>query len=212
MERAPKVSRDASWELRKLSSAGCVAYASREAGGRALLRQDKQASEVTMLAHVRGHYVMARWRNVIVVYWLGQGTVKAVQNVDALLAEFGGATARKLSCVHLIKDGAGVPDHDTRLAVRALHDRHAQRLACLGIVPMGEGFWASSLKRVFTALRIVGGTRTSLMRFARTTTELAAWLPREHAARTGVQLDEQQLAAVLESVLDVGDAPPALAS
>jgi hypothetical protein len=177
-----------------------------------VLSQDKHPSEVSMLAHVRGRYVMARWRNVIVVYWLSQGTVKAVQNVDAHLGQSAEATPGKLSCVYLIKDGAGLPDHDTRLAVRALHDRHAQRLACLGIVLLGDGFWASALQSVLTALRIVGGTRPSLMRFARSATELAAWLPEEHAARTGVQLDEQELVAVLARVLEVGDASPALAS
>jgi len=163
--------------------------------------RDNQPGEITMLAHVRGHYLVARWRNVMFVYWLSQGTVQAVQSIDALFGQSAEATAGKLSCVYLIKDGAGLPDHETRLAVRALHDRHRPRLACLGIVVMGDGFWASRLQSVFAELRVVGGTRTSPMRLARTTTELAAWLPHEHAVRTGVPLNEQELLAVLTRLI-----------
>ena len=173
---------------------------------------DKQPSELAILAHVRRHYVAARWRNVLIVYWQKQGSLQAVQKVDALLGQMAETTELRISCVHLIKDGAGLPDDATRAAVRALHQRHADRLACLGVVLMGGGFWASALQSVLTALRAVGGPRSSTMRFARTPSELADWLPAEHAARTGVRLQERELAAAIARVLDVGNASPSLAS
>ncbi|MDB4974171.1 MAG: hypothetical protein JWN48_2512 [Myxococcaceae bacterium] len=156
---------------------------------------------VAILAHHPGHYLVAAFRNVSMVYWMRQGTLEAVSRIrEALEEAHDRAPERAFSTIHLIRDGAGLPEPDVRTAVLSMSSHLAPRTACLAIVLMGAGFWASALQSVLTALRMLAPQRSALMRFARDPAELGAWFPAEHTRRTTVFLGAGELASALETV------------
>ena len=99
-----------------------------------------------------------------------------------------------------------MPEADVRAAVLAMSSHFAPRTACLAVVLMGAGFWASALQSVLTALRMLAPHRSGLMRFSREPAELCDWFPAEHTRRTSRYVDSAGLAHVVGRVLAIGDA------
>lgn len=158
--------------------------------------------------HEPGHFVLARWRNVLLFYWQVQGTSHAVelleQGLIALASDYRGG----LSTVHLIKEGAGLPDAEVRKGLLKVMGSHAELVGCIAVVMMGAGFWASALQSVITGLRMLAPPRSSLLRFAREPIELKGWLPHEHLVRTGQRIDGARFISVMAELITIGDSAP----
>jgi hypothetical protein len=158
---------------------------------------------VEILACQPGHYVFASWRNLTILYWLGQAVGPAVRRLQAITAEFVEAHPEGISNIHLVKDGAGLPDTQARVGFNAIMERHPNAFACISIVLLGAGFWASALQSVITGLLMVA-PRTFMLRFAGNPAELRTWLPKEHTRRTGEAIDALELARAIDQVMRIG--------
>lgn len=168
-------------------------------------RAGETDESVAILAHLPGHYLVAVWRNVSLVYWMREGSVEAVAQIRAALdPTYAQAAAHSFSTIHLVRDGAGLPEADVRSALLAMSSHFAPHTACVGIVLMGAGFWASALQSVLTALRMLVPQRSAMMRFSREPAELCEWFPVEHTQRTRVYVDRAGLADALQRVLTAG--------
>ncbi len=166
---------------------------------------DEPGQAVAISAHVPGHYVFGSWRNVLVTYWLEQANGPAVKELVSACSDLVTAHPGGISIVHMVREGAGLPDAPARQALARMGDRYANETACLAIVLMGAGFWASALQSVLTGIRLLAPPRPSIMRFSRDLNELESWFPLEHQRRSGVRLDTAGLLAALQSVRHVGD-------
>jgi hypothetical protein len=159
--------------------------------------------QVEILAYQPGHYVFALWHNITIIYWMQQANGLAVTRLQAVTAEVVQAYPEGFSNIHLVREGAGVPDADARHGFNVMMERYPNALACVAIVLMGAGFWASALQSVITGLLMVA-PRSFLLRFAGRPLDVITWLPREHAKRTGEEVDALGLSHAIDHVLRVG--------
>jgi hypothetical protein len=103
---------------------------------------------------------------------------------------------QKLSYVHLVTTKLALPDADTRAMLLDSTHRYATRTAISGVVVTGGGFWASAIRGFITGISVLAPRSLDLRIFA-ATDELVPWFPIEHAKRTGIQLDRNELLKVL---------------
>jgi hypothetical protein len=164
-----------------------------------------RGDELVISVHEPGRYVLGSWRNVLLFYWQVAGTPHAVALLEQAIIELHGEHSAGLSMVHLIKEGAGLPDPEVRKALLTSLGRHAEAIGCISVVMMGAGFWASALQSAITGLRMLAPPRSSLLRFSREPADLKAWLPHEHLVRTGQRLDDVRLLAVINELLALGN-------
>lgn len=169
----------------------------------------RQGETVTISAQVRGHYVFGSWKNVLITYWQHQANGEAIKQLVAVCDELLQAHPAGVSIVHLVREGAGIPDADAREGLARMGDRFANETACLAVVLMGAGFWASALQSVITGIRLIAPPRPSIMRFSRDPEALESWFAQEHQRRSGVRIEPAVLTALLRSVCDTADADAA---
>lgn len=142
-------------------------------------------------------FAFCGWRNVTMSVWWLQATGPAV----ARMATFARATMRShpegMSNIHIIKEGAQLPDAEGRKGLMELMRYHERDIACAAVVVGGGGFWASALRGAVTGMWLAAATPID-MRLMGTYGEVATWLPPKHEARTGVRLQPNELVEMLE--------------
>lgn len=167
---------------------------------------EDKAESIKISAQVPGHYVFGAWKNVLITYWQHQANGASVKELVGVCEELVKAHPDGISIIHLVREGAGLPDAAAREGLARMGDRFANETACLAIVLMGAGFWASALQSVLTGIRLIAPPRPSLMRFARDLKELESWFAQEHLRRSGVRIDPPALTAMLLSLCSTADA------
>jgi hypothetical protein len=167
---------------------------------------EEQGEAVKISAQAPGHFIFCFWKNVVIAYWQHQANGPSVKQLVGVCEERVKAYPDGVSIVHLVREGAGLPDAAAREALARMGDRYANETACLAIVLMGAGFWASALQSVLTGIRLIAPPRPSVMRFARDLNELESWFPYEHLRRSGVRIDPVELTSALRSVCQMADA------
>lgn len=161
---------------------------------------------IEVLAFEPQHYVMSRWHNITIIYWMNQATGPAVSLLSDLTRRFAQQHTEGFSNIHIVKEGAPLPDAEARGGFAAMMEEHAKSMACVAIVLMGGGFWASALQGIGTSLRMIT-PRTYMMRFARSPDELRTWLPHEHSRRTRQLVDGTSLSNAVDQVFQASLAP-----
>jgi len=166
------------------------------------LRSDIETADgLTILAEHPGHYVIAAWGAVAIVRWMRQADGPAMKRVHESFAPVVKAHPRGVSFVHLVEADAGLPDAGARRALAEMMVSFAETTVGVGVLLMGNGFWASAMQSLLTGMRLVAPPRPWTMRFASRTSELSDWLPHVHEQRTKQRIDRAELEAVLNSVL-----------
>ncbi|HKP60963.1 MAG TPA: hypothetical protein VJV78_29740 [Polyangiales bacterium] len=137
---------------------------------------------------------MTGWRNIALVAWQGRPTGPATRQLasitDHLLGQLDAGT--KLSYIHLVPVGLGLPDADGRAALHEITQKHGQNTACVGVVVSGGGFWASAVRGIVTSVQVIA-PRSVEMRIHAKSVELFSWFPKEHEQRTGVSIPWSEL-------------------
>lgn len=167
-----------------------------------MLRTSQPQESVEVLAFEPDHYVMSRWRNLTIIYWMNQATGPAVKLLTELTRDVVQQYPGGFSNIHIVREGAALPDAEARVGFAGMMDEHAKRMACVGVVLMGGGFWASALQGIGTGLRMIT-PRTYMMRFARNPDELRTWLPNEHNRRTEHPIDGVSLSNAIAQVFQL---------
>jgi hypothetical protein len=156
-------------------------------------------SEITVHDTEPGAFYIASWKGVVMVRWESAATGGAVERLAKVSADLAADEREPArSNVHIIADGAGLPTPDARAGFIRLMKQHAGRLACVAIVVGGTGFLASAMRSLMTGMRLLA-PRSFNYRLHGSIHEVVEWLPAEHFARTGEQLDPRRLAEVLAS-------------
>jgi hypothetical protein len=158
----------------------------------------KTAGRAPRILYETDGFLVAKWENVTIVIWARQGSLPLCEKLEEvtvpLLLEHpeGGST------VHIIAD-APLPDADVRQKLADMSQRYGDKLACVGAVLEGSGFWASTLQSfIITILSF--GRRSFRVNTCSTIAEIAHWLPPLHAKRTGVTFTPQEFERVLTTL------------
>jgi hypothetical protein len=167
------------------------------------------ADSFTKLGETPGANRIWLWRNVIVVCWYGHPSAASsdalAEIAEQVLANM--SESAKLSYVHLVTK-LKLPDAATRAALLESTHRFADRNALAGVVVSGGGFWASAVRGFVTGIAVLAPRSLDLRIFGGTQ-ELIPWFTTEHAKRTGVQIDGDELIRLLEQAqADCADVIP----
>lgn len=158
------------------------------------------SDSIVVVGELPGVHRVWSWQNVVVVSWLGRPSAEAAMMLGPLSdLVLSGATAEKLSYVHLVPNRLELPDAPTRNAFQELTRVYGARTACVAIVLQGAGFWASAIRGFVTGISVLA-PRTIDFRLHAELNELLEWFPQEHARKTGVQLSGSALLRQLERV------------
>jgi hypothetical protein len=144
-----------------------------------------------------GHFLFGSWKNVFVAVWESQATMRAIDHLFIACHALGSGASQLRSEVHLIAEGARLPEPEVRdYYVELIKAREAQ-IACVAVVIGGTGFWASALRSFVTGLHWLS-PRSFDFRLLGSVEQAADWLPAEHWKRTGVEVDPRRLQRVLQ--------------
>jgi hypothetical protein len=154
-------------------------------------------SELTIEDTEPGRFHIASWNNVVMVRWESAADSSAVERLAKVSKALAAANheARRTN-IHVIADGAGLPTPGARAGFVDLMKEHGDRLACVAIVVESTGFLASAMRSLLTGMRLLA-PRTFNYRLDGSVDEVLKWLPAEHLARTGEELDGRRLGRVL---------------
>lgn len=153
--------------------------------------------EITIHDIEPGAFYIGSWQGIVMVRWERTADLEAVQRLakvsTALVSD---QTVPRRSNVHIISESAGVPSAAARAGFVDLMKEHADRMACVCIVVEGSGFLASAMRSFLTGMRLLA-PRAFQYRLFGSVDEVVAWLPAEHRARTGSEVDTRRFAQVL---------------
>ncbi|HKP57428.1 MAG TPA: hypothetical protein VJV78_11940 [Polyangiales bacterium] len=138
------------------------------------------------------------WANISLTRWVGRGTAAAVDKVSRVGDEVRTQYPSGVSAIHLIAETAGMPTPEAREGLVKLMNRKTERLGCVGVVVGGSGFWASAIRSLVTGMRAVS-SRAYELKLAGSIDEIVAWFPDQHAKRTGIAIDPDELAKALRT-------------
>ncbi|MET0592794.1 MAG: hypothetical protein ABW133_08855, partial [Polyangiaceae bacterium] len=153
--------------------------------------------EVTVHDIEPGSFYIGSWQGIVMVRWERTADGEAVERLakvsTALVAD---PTYPRRSNVHIISENAGVPSASARAGFVDIMKEHADRMACVCIVVESTGFLASAMRSFLTGMRLLA-PRVFQYRLFGSVEEVVAWLPAEHRARTGHEIDARRFAQVL---------------
>jgi hypothetical protein len=151
----------------------------------------------TLLYEVPGEFVHFAWNNVELIVWSGTASAAGVQRLSQASTQRARELKVKVSYVHVVAAGAGLPDADARGEFKQLRIRTTPWMACFVCVIESDGFWASAMRGLVTSLMTLQGERVT-MKILGSLAEAAAWLPEPHARLSGIAIAQTQLMRVLE--------------
>jgi hypothetical protein len=151
-------------------------------------------------AHEVGRYAAGTAPGLIVFSWTDDARVETIQFLEQLCEKQSAGRTRCLSALHVIHPGVGLPSSDVRAALVAAMKRYADVIACMGVVLLGAGFWASAMQSALTGIRMLAPVGASQLRIAGSCEEILPWLIAGHEERTGERLSEAVLLSSLEQL------------
>lgn len=149
-------------------------------------------------------YLFAAHHNVLIASWTAQGTRPLIDALGRALGVFVAEHPEGISSIHLIAAGLPLANAEAREGLSALMKLHNGALACAGTVLDGTGFWASATRSVIMGLQLMTPSSFA-MRTCATDAELAGWMLKPHADRTGVALEQQALERALTDARALSD-------
>ena len=148
-----------------------------------------------------GAFLFGSWMNVLVAVWESQATDPGVERMAKVIRTVADARPEARSNIHIIMDGAALPEAHTRVKFVELMKQNEGQVACIAVVAGGTGFWASAFRSFVTGLRWLA-PRSYDLRIHGTIEEVVRWLPPQHLQRTGVRLDPVRLQRLLVEWID----------
>jgi N-acetylglucosamine kinase-like BadF-type ATPase len=145
-----------------------------------------------------GKFAFYTWQNIIIVVWLNQATGAAVKRLIDVTQSMADAHPDGISKVHIIFDGAGVPTSEARSGFVNLIKKFGKQLACVEVVMLGGGFWASAMRAAVTGIKMIA-PQLFPIRIHGSLAEAAQALQTDHLKQTRVQVDPDMLLGVLET-------------
>jgi hypothetical protein len=156
-----------------------------------------------VMFHAPDHFTVAHWGGVALVNWVAKADGTAMGRVHTELRRFVGENPGGVSFIHVTHDGVGLPDAGGRQELAEMMTEFAEVTVCVGVLLVGNGFWASAMQSMLTGMRLLAPPRRWQMRFAARETEIAEWVANAHTQRTQRATAPDELAAMLQQLLAI---------
>jgi hypothetical protein len=147
-----------------------------------------------------GVYVFAVHSNVNIMVWVGAATGEITDRYQHIVARQVPVSPRGLSTVHIMTALAEPPTSEARRGFADVARRFESSIVSAALVVEREGFWGSAMRSAITGIQLLFAPGNYPMKVFAGVGEAAAWMPRQHSARSGVKLDPALFRAVLEGV------------
>jgi serine/threonine protein kinase len=184
----------------KEPSPGGPAKQSPVVAARSELPQVGQFDDLVLLDREPGAFAFFGWQNVVIVAWARQATGAAVARLTTVSDPVATAHPEGVSAIHLVQGGTDTPTEEARAGFLEQMTRYGSQLACVSVVLLGRGFWASALHAAIVGMQLVA-KRSFAFDVVRSIDDVTASLPAEHLRRTGVVLDPKTLGDHLRRAL-----------
>jgi hypothetical protein len=158
---------------------------------------DRIRAELTVAAVEPGACTIYGWQNMTIIAWCGQATGASVARLAQISMHCRTRDSHGHSVVHIVREPTQLPDFEARASLLRMMNENAGVLAAMAIVVGGSGFWATAMRSVVTAMRMVG-SRAFELRINGTIQEASEWIPAVHLKRTGVAIERDDLLQVLQ--------------
>jgi hypothetical protein len=155
--------------------------------------------DLSLMVAVSGACTIYGWRNMTIVVWSGQATGASVAQLDRVSVLCRKRDPHGHSVVHIVHEPTQLPSAEARAGLAQMMSDNADVLSAMAIVVGGSGFWATAMRSVVTAMRMVG-SRAFELRINGSIQEVVDWLPATHFARTGVKIGRDELLHALQHV------------
>ena len=166
------------------------------------------SGELAQVGEAAGVHRVWVWKNILIVTWFGKATAEAAEALGPVFSDAYTRTGSdKLSFIHVVANNLSLPDGETRQAILELAQAFENRIACVGVVVRGSGFWASAIRSFITGIRVML-PRAFDLRMHAEISELAEWFPEEHARKTGMKLESSELLQQVERAVAQSPAAP----
>jgi hypothetical protein len=152
--------------------------------------------ELSVLGVEPGAFTVYAWLNMTFVVWSGPASAASVAHLDRLTVQSREKYPRGGSAVHIVRGQVALPSTEARQGFVRLTNDYGDWLAGVAVVIGGSGFWASTMRSVVTAMRMLG-SRAFEMRIHGTVDEVVEWLPAVHFKKSGVQVGSAELLTAL---------------
>lgn len=139
-----------------------------------------------LLAEVPGVVTLRGFSNIAIATWTGQATGEAAEVVVSSM-DRPEVQGRRQSYVHVIHNKLPLPDAAARHVFMTSMKGRSSELACVAIVVLGTGFWASAMRNAVIGMRVFA-PRAFEFRVFGSCEEVVAWLPAMHELKTGVAI------------------------
>jgi hypothetical protein len=145
-----------------------------------------------LLVEQPGVVIVRGWRNLAICVWTGQATGRAASMV-AQTVDRPEVQGLRQSFVHVIHNKRPLPDSNARQIFMKLMKERADDLACIAIVVLGSGFWASAMRNAVIGMRVFAPSTFDFKVFG-SCEEVVGWLPAAHERQTGIAISPLALA------------------
>jgi len=156
-----------------------------------------QDSGFTLLDEVPGIVSFGAHENINIFVWTGAATEAITDRMARIVARQVAAESRGLSTIHVMTMLARPPTPEARAGFAAVAKRWQDTIVSVSLVFEREGFWGSAMRSAITGVMLLLPKGRYPLKVHRSIHEAAAWLPEQHAARSGVKIASSTLLAVI---------------
>jgi hypothetical protein len=157
----------------------------------------KQVTAASAFPAVHASYSL---ENVAITVWYGSATMESLAVFERGCKPFCARYPQGVSTIHImVPGGTAMPSSDARAELARIVRENAQHAAAAAVLIPSNGFWASALRGMVTAMQLLAPRSMSLQIFAELE-PLANWLAPLHTLRTGVALEPSELLQVLKEL------------
>lgn len=126
------------------------------------------------LAELDPDHAVATWRNLLVIYWLGDTTPGAVIRLIQPLQRLAQRYADGVGLMQVVGAKTAAPSAESRAAIAKLMSAGAQSIVCSSLVVPGVGFRMAAARALATGLIMIARPPFPHQVYA-TVEEAAAW-------------------------------------
>lgn len=160
----------------------------------------KPEIEVSEASAFPGVHTSFVWQNVAIHVWFGPATMQSLVEFDRGCKSISGKHPEGISSVHImVPGGTSMPTAEARTEVGRIMRENAKHTTAAATLIPGNGFWASALRSMVTAILMLA-PRSLAFRMFSDMESLAEWLAPLHSRGTGVVIQANELYRALRFV------------
>lgn len=161
------------------------------------------SSELSVVCEAPGIFCGYLWKNVNILVWTNTATLESMSVYDAGAKRLRKLTPNGASAVHIMLGGlTRMPTAETRDALYRVNNECGEFMKTAAVVIQSDGFFASAMRSLLTALNRHGVSIRGLTNLKFCTIEgVGEWLPEPHEKATGVAIDGAELVAAMNAAV-----------